>query len=62
MVKVTSSDGQEFTVSKEVACMSVLIKNMLDDFGEEMDQAIPLPNVTGAILGKGIFFSVVKKK
>jgi S-phase kinase-associated protein 1 len=53
MVKLTSADGQEFTVTKEVANMSVLIKNMLEDFGEETDTPIPLPNVSGQILAKG---------
>ena len=61
MVKLTSSDNQEFNVPKEVACMSILIKNMLEDFGEEQDQAIPLPNVSGPILAKGrvLFCSLV---
>jgi S-phase kinase-associated protein 1 len=53
MVKLTSADGQEFSVPKEVANMSVLIKNMLEDFGEETDAPIPLPNVSGQILAKG---------
>lgn len=54
MVKLTSSDGQEFVTNKEVACQSVLIKHMLDDVGEAEDQAIPLPNVSGPILEKGV--------
>jgi S-phase kinase-associated protein 1 len=58
MVKLTSADGQEFTVTKEVANMSVLIKNMLEDFGEETDTPIPLPNVSGQILAKGSLKSV----
>jgi len=53
MVKVTSSDGQEFNISKEIACQSVLIKNMLEDVGEAEDLPIPLPNVSGPILSKG---------
>ena len=53
MVKLTSADGQEFTVPKEVANMSVLLKNMLEDFGEEGEAPIPLPNVSGQILAKG---------
>ncbi|TPX33082.1 hypothetical protein SmJEL517_g03928 [Synchytrium microbalum] len=40
MVKLTSSDGQEFAVPKEVACQSVLIKNMLEDIGESDDAPI----------------------
>jgi len=30
MVRLTSSDGQEFTISKEVAYQSVLLKNMIE--------------------------------
>ena len=52
MVKVTSSDGQEFTVEEEVIFQSALIKNMLTDL-EVGDAPIPLPNVTGHILTKG---------
>ena len=52
MVKLTSSDGQEFTVEKNIACISVLIKNMLEDIGDDAD-TIPLPNVSGHILSKG---------
>lgn len=59
MVKLTSSDGQEFTVSREVASLSVLIKNMLEDFGEETDTPIPLPNVSGQILAKGMSWALM---
>lgn len=62
MVKLTSADGQEFTVTKEVANMSVLIKNMLEDFGEETDTPIPLPNVSGQILAKGKFKNIFTLK
>jgi hypothetical protein len=55
MVKLTSSDGQEFTIEKEIANQSVLIKNMLEDIGDADDQPIPLPNVSGAILKKGMY-------
>ena len=34
MVKLSSSEGQEFTVDREIAEKSVLIKNMLEDVGE----------------------------
>jgi S-phase kinase-associated protein 1 len=53
MVKFTSSDKQEFSISKEVASMSVLIRNLLQDIGEDSDMPIPLPNVSGHILAKG---------
>ena len=56
MIKLTSSDGQEFSVPREVASLSILIKNMLEDFGEDYtDTPIPLPNVSGPILAKGLY-------
>ncbi|KAI8826935.1 Skp1 family, dimerization domain-containing protein [Fimicolochytrium jonesii] len=61
MVKLTSSDGQDFAVPKEVACQSVLIKNMLEDVGEADDQPIPLPNVSGPILQKVIEYATHHK-
>jgi len=51
MVTLTTSDNESFTVEKEVAERSVLIKNMLEDVGES-DQPIPLPNVNAAVLKK----------
>ncbi|KAI8918356.1 hypothetical protein PhCBS80983_g01168 [Powellomyces hirtus] len=61
MVKLTSSDGQEVSVPKEIACQSVLIKNMLEDVGEADDQPIPLPNVSGPILAKVIEYATHHK-
>ncbi|KAH8924706.1 E3 ubiquitin ligase complex SCF subunit sconC [Atractiella rhizophila] len=46
-----SSDGESYTVEKDVACRSVLIKNMLEDIGES-DNPIPLPNVSSNVLKK----------
>lgn len=54
MVKLTSSDNQEFNVPEDVIFQSTLIKNMLADL-EVGDAAIPLPNVTGHILQKGFW-------
>ena len=53
-VKLTSSDGQEFNVAQDIIFQSALIKNMMSDL-EVGDAAIPLPNVTGHILSKGIY-------
>ncbi|KAJ3023843.1 hypothetical protein HKX48_000531 [Thoreauomyces humboldtii] len=61
MVKLTSSDGQEVSVAKEIACQSVLIKNMLEDVGDSDDQPIPLPNVSGPILAKVIEYATHHK-
>mmetsp|Transcript_59662 Transcript_59662/g.169722 ORF Transcript_59662/g.169722 Transcript_59662/m.169722 type:complete len:165 (-) Transcript_59662:118-612(-) len=52
LVKLKSSQGEIFEVDTEVACMSTLIKNMVDDSGT--DEEIPLPNVKTAILSKVI--------
>mmetsp|Transcript_51189 Transcript_51189/g.136369 ORF Transcript_51189/g.136369 Transcript_51189/m.136369 type:complete len:165 (+) Transcript_51189:118-612(+) len=49
-LKLKSSQGEVFEVEPEVACMSTLIKNMVDDSGT--DEEIPLPNVKTAILSK----------
>ncbi|CAI2180539.1 17682_t:CDS:2 [Funneliformis geosporum] len=56
-VKLTSSEGTEFKVERDVAEKSVLLKNMLEDVGES-DMAIPLPNVTGPILQKVIEYCI----
>ncbi|CAM0142039.1 hypothetical protein VKS41_004257 [Umbelopsis sp. WA50703] len=53
MVQLLSSDNETFTVDKQVAERSILIKNMLEDVGES-DAPIPLPNVTAKILKKVI--------
>lgn len=53
-VKLTSSDEQEFEVPIEVVKMAVTIKNMLEDMDQMSPDVIPLPNVTGKILGKVI--------
>ncbi|ORX47027.1 E3 ubiquitin ligase complex SCF subunit sconC [Hesseltinella vesiculosa] len=52
-VRLLSSDSEDFTVAKEVAERSMLIKNMLEDVGDN-DNPIPLPNVTAKILRKVI--------
>ncbi|KAJ3417119.1 suppressor of kinetochore protein mutant [Chytridiales sp. JEL 0842] len=61
MVKLTSNDGQEFNVPKEVATQSILIKNMLEDVGDADDQPIPLPNVSAPILSKVIEYATMHK-
>ncbi|KAF9190180.1 hypothetical protein BGZ51_008883 [Haplosporangium sp. Z 767] len=52
-VVLTSLDNENFTVDKEVAERSILIKNMIEDVGES-DSPIPLPNVSSAVLKKVI--------
>ncbi len=53
MIKLLSSDSKAFTVEKAVAERSVLIKNMLEDIGDDASEnPIPLPNVNANILEK----------
>eukprot|EP01104_Vermistella_antarctica_P003021 TRINITY_DN13196_c0_g1_i1.p1 TRINITY_DN13196_c0_g1~~TRINITY_DN13196_c0_g1_i1.p1 ORF type:complete len:179 (-),score=65.05 TRINITY_DN13196_c0_g1_i1:317-799(-) len=62
MSKVTlqSSDGEEFTIERDVAVASVTVKNMLDDIGDS-EATIPLPNVTGLILKKVVEYAEYHK-
>ncbi|KJE95764.1 skp1, variant [Capsaspora owczarzaki ATCC 30864] len=60
-IKLQSSDGREFTVDAKAAKMSETIKNMLEDLGGDGENAIPVPNVTGAILEKVIQYCLHHK-
>merc|ERR1719231_1511967 len=57
-ITLVSSDGEQITVPKKVAQMSVLVKEMTDeeDDDDSGPQSIPLPNVKAAILHKVIEF------
>ncbi|KAL7408910.1 ubiquitin-protein ligase [Mrakia frigida] len=55
-VVLRSSDGITFSVDKEVAERSVLLKNMLEDLGDDLSQAIPLVNIKEAVLKKVLEF------
>lgn len=52
MIKLQSSDEQEFEVEKEVIKMSGTVNNLINDIGS--DHPIPLPNVSGKTLAKVI--------
>ena len=54
MVKLTTMDGEEVTVPKNIICKSILVKGIIDDSGTE--DAIPLQNVKKSILDKIIEF------
>ncbi|KAF3901812.1 hypothetical protein AA313_de0206446 [Arthrobotrys entomopaga] len=54
VIKLLSSDNIEIPVEKDVAERSVLIKNMMEDIGGHIDDAIPIPNVNEAVLRKVI--------
>ncbi|KAI9887672.1 MAG: hypothetical protein M1823_000536 [Watsoniomyces obsoletus] len=54
-VTLMSSDNAEIKVDREVAERSVLIKNMLEDIGDQgSGEPIPIPNVNEAVLNKVI--------
>ena len=42
MVLISTSDNEQFSVDRDVAERSLLIKQLIEDIGES-DQAIPLP-------------------
>lgn len=50
-IKLVSMDDKEVQVAKNVAELSVTIKNMLQDIGDT-ETPIPLPNISGNILVK----------
>lgn len=52
MVQLSTSDNEVFTVDRDVAERSVLIKTMLDDLPEEAENPIPLTNVSSNVLKK----------
>ncbi|KAJ9165458.1 E3 ubiquitin ligase complex SCF subunit scon-3 [Coniochaeta hoffmannii] len=52
-VSLQSNDGVNIEVDRAVAERSVLIRNMLDDLGDDqINEAIPIPNVNEAVLKK----------
>ncbi|EOO02274.1 putative scf complex subunit skp1 protein [Phaeoacremonium minimum UCRPA7] len=55
-VILTSNDGASIEVDRAVAERSMLLKNMIDDLGEEAigSNPIPIPNVNEAVLRKVI--------
>ncbi len=56
MVVLNANDGVNVSVPMDIAKISLTIKNMLEDLGEIIEEggenAIPLPNVSGAIVAK----------
>ncbi|KAL2124428.1 hypothetical protein VTJ04DRAFT_793 [Mycothermus thermophilus] len=55
-VKLTSNEGTTIEVDRVVAERSMLIKNLIDDLGEETlaTESIPIPNVNDPVLRKVI--------
>ncbi|KAI4213670.1 MAG: hypothetical protein LQ351_003636 [Letrouitia transgressa] len=53
IIKLQSSDNAEIPVERDVAERSILIKNMIEDIGDEaITDAIPIPNVNESVLHK----------
>eukprot|EP00056_Hartaetosiga_gracilis_P014132 m.239808 g.239808 ORF g.239808 m.239808 type:complete len:166 (+) comp14085_c0_seq1:165-662(+) len=52
MLKLKSADEKVFDVTKDVANMSMTVKNLIEDLGYEdgSDEPIPLPSVNAAAL------------
>ncbi|KAI8589986.1 Skp1 family, dimerization domain-containing protein [Geranomyces variabilis] len=55
-VKFTSSDGIAFEVPRDIACVSVLIKDILHDV-TEASCPVPLPRVSGKVFEKIIEYA-----
>jgi len=52
-VNLTSSDGADITVDRQVVERSILIKNLLEDLPDQSTtESIPIPNVNEAVLRK----------
>ncbi|KAF1957264.1 S-phase kinase-associated protein-like protein 1 [Byssothecium circinans] len=51
-VKLTTSDDASLVVERDIAERSILIKNLLEDLGNENDEPIPIPNVNEAVMKK----------
>ena len=50
MIKLSTMDGEEVTVEKDIICKSILVKGIVEDSGVE--DAIPLQSVKKATLDK----------
>jgi S-phase kinase-associated protein 1 len=55
-ISLQSNDGAVIPVDRQVAERSMLIKNMMEDLGEDaaLAQAVPIPNVNESVLKKVI--------
>jgi len=54
-ISLVSNDGVNIQVDRQVACKSVLIKNLVDDLGDSaFDSPVPIPNVNESVLKKVI--------
>ncbi len=58
VVRLLSSDAQQFTVDAEAAKLSVTIRNIMEELGsgDDSDEVIPVPNVSASALAKVVEF------
>lgn len=54
IITLVSSDSQDHKLFQREAVLSTTVKNLIEDAG--VDNPIPLPNITGRILGKVVEF------
>ncbi|KAF2128569.1 S-phase kinase-associated protein 1A [Dothidotthia symphoricarpi CBS 119687] len=52
VVKMTCSDGADVETKRDIAERSILIKNLLEDLGGELEERIPIPNVNEPVMKK----------
>ncbi|PAV23682.1 S-phase kinase-associated 1A [Pyrrhoderma noxium] len=52
MVILLTSDKEKFEVARDVAERSVLLKNLLEDVGENNSEEIPVSNVNASVMRK----------
>ena len=55
-IQLVSKDGDSFTVNRDNACISELVKTMINEDDITIIQEIPLPNVSTKVLVKVIEF------
>ena len=56
MISIISKDNKLFSINIESIKISNTIKNMLEDLGEQSDEAIPIFTINGSILEKVLIF------
>jgi S-phase kinase-associated protein 1 len=60
MIRIITSDGKEYALTKSIICQSNLIKNIIEDL-DCSEMAIPLPNITSTIMDIVIKYAAFHK-
>lgn len=61
-IMLTTSDGIDIEVERQVAERSILIKNLLEDLGADSGEPIPIPNVNEQVMRKVLEWCEQHKK